>query len=83
MILFTIIAAIEIIQQCRPLAALWNKNIRGATCNNGMAVGVSFGVLGIVFDFLILLLPIYPVMQLQMELGKRLGLIMMFAAGSS
>lgn len=60
--------------QCVPLAALWDKNVKGWCMGSG-TVFVSTGVLTIACDSLILLLPVKIVLSLQTTIARKIALL--------
>lgn len=71
---------------CTPISQSWHPLTRKENCKkdvfyykyNVALYGTSLGL-----DSLLLLLPIAPVMRLQMPLKKRLGALVMFLLGTS
>jgi hypothetical protein len=68
--------------QCMPFAYNWDKSIPGGRCFNLGAFANSSSVPNIVTDVLILLLPMRTVIQLEISMGKKMGLLLIFLTGS-
>lgn len=66
---------------CHPLAFHWNTSIPGGYCGNFYALWLTIGVLNIVTDLVLLLLPMPCLYGLKLSFHKRLGLMGMFGAG--
>ena len=67
--------------QCNPVDSIWNPRITGK-CLNLTAIGVAGAILSIVEDFVILVLPIPEILNLQMSKSKKWGLVLLFSIGS-
>ncbi|KAG6358972.1 hypothetical protein INS49_012492 [Diaporthe citri] len=79
----TISAAGVSIGQCTPIAYGWDQTIPGGSCvNYGLLVLIA-GVLNVVTDLVILILPIPSVLRLQISKQKKHLIIFTFAMGSS
>lgn len=70
-----------IVFQCIPLAMIWNKSVKGR-CLNITAIGYTAAIIGIMEDIVLLIMPIPILLQLQLGLKKKLGLVFMFSLGS-
>ncbi|POS80965.1 hypothetical protein DHEL01_v200638 [Diaporthe helianthi] len=80
---WTISAAGVSIGQCTPIAYGWDQTIPGGSCvKYGLLVLVA-GVLNVVTDLIILVLPIPSVLRLQISKQKKYLIIFTFAMGSS
>lgn len=66
--------------QCIPIAASWNKSITG-NCVNSDATWVSYAVINIVTDAMVLALPIPLIIKLHLSLRDRLLLCGIFLMG--
>lgn len=70
------------IGQCVPIAFAWDPTIPGGSCvNYGLLVLIA-GVLNVVTDLVILVLPIPSVLRLQISKQKKYLIIFTFAMGS-
>ena len=67
--------------QCNPVESIWNPQITGK-CINLTAIGVVGAIFSIVEDFIILILPIPEILNLQMSKSKKWGLVLLFGIGS-
>jgi hypothetical protein len=68
--------------KCKPFAAQWDKTIVGGHCVNVEAYYQSTSAPNIVTDLAILLLPIQTVLNLHASPLRKLGLLLIFMAGS-
>ncbi|PMD31423.1 hypothetical protein L207DRAFT_536910 [Hyaloscypha variabilis F] len=68
--------------QCKPVDSIWNPRITTGKCLNLTAIGVAGAILSIVEDFVILILPISEIFNLQMSQSKKWGLVLLFGIGS-
>ncbi|KAI2602567.1 hypothetical protein GGR54DRAFT_644910 [Hypoxylon sp. NC1633] len=76
--LATILSAFLI---CRPFAFTWDKTIEGGTCGNAMVSWIVTGVLNMVSDVIILIMPMPYLLGLELALPKRLILAATFGIG--
>ncbi|KAM0809787.1 putative Extracellular membrane protein CFEM domain-containing protein [Seiridium cardinale] len=67
---------------CRPVALFWNKDIKHGTCLNVTALGYANSGFAVAQDFLILALPLSMLPNLQIKLGRKLGVAFMVLLGS-
>ncbi|EFW21820.1 conserved hypothetical protein [Coccidioides posadasii str. Silveira] len=84
MIVFTIISGIAFlgptIWQCRPIASYWDRSIKHV-CISNHATWLSYALINIITDFMILLLPVQQVLRLQLKLRDKISIIMIFMLG--
>ncbi|KAF7533876.1 hypothetical protein G7054_g6682 [Neopestalotiopsis clavispora] len=66
---------------CQPIAFNWDTTIAGGKCGNTLASWKSTGIVNIITDVIILLVPIPSLCKVQMALYKKLVLIGVFALG--
>lgn len=66
---------------CRPFAFNWDKTITGGSCGNQVTSFTVTGVLNLVTDVVVLLLPMQPLYQLQMTMYKKVVFISIFGLG--
>ncbi|KAK6219176.1 hypothetical protein LQW54_002425 [Pestalotiopsis sp. IQ-011] len=66
---------------CKPIAFNWDTTIAGGKCGNTLASWKSTGIVNIVTDVIILLLPVPSLCKVQMVLYKKLVIIAMFTLG--
>ncbi|KAF2000377.1 hypothetical protein P154DRAFT_435018 [Amniculicola lignicola CBS 123094] len=67
---------------CKPFAYFWNPSIPGGKCIDITAAYRYMSFPNIATDVIILVLPILPIMKLQVDLAKKIGLVITFATGS-
>ena len=77
---YTIIAFL-VTFECTPRARAWDESIPGR-CFSIHQLGVSSGVINLISDFTILVLPIRRIWRLQMPWSKKLRIVAVFAVGS-
>lgn len=80
MVMFFIAGLILALALCRPYAFKWDKTIHG-TCGDIMAGYRWVSIPSIVTDFFILVIPIPVIWKLQMNRGKKIGVILTFMVG--
>ncbi|KAJ5085252.1 hypothetical protein N7532_010023 [Penicillium argentinense] len=68
--------------QCKPMASFWDKTIKNPRCLHNETLWMSYSVLNIVFDLIILALPIRPVSELRLPKAKKIGLLVVFGMGT-
>ncbi|KAK9413938.1 putative Extracellular membrane protein CFEM domain-containing protein [Seiridium unicorne] len=67
---------------CRPVALFWNKDIKHGTCLDVTALAYANSGFAVAQDFLILALPLSMLPNLQIKLGRKLGVAFMVLLGS-
>ena len=67
---------------CRPFAYNWDKSIPGGSCGDKVTSFTITGVINLVTDVMVLLLPMRPLYQLQMATYKRVTLVAVFGLGT-
>lgn len=84
MIAFTIVSGIAYlglaIWQCRPIRAFWDRDIEHVCISNHVA-WLSYALINIITDFIILLLPVQQVLRLQLKIRDKVAVIMIFLLG--
>lgn len=70
------------ILQCVPISLAWNPAEQGFCFNLG-AFTLVLGVVNVITDFFILMLPVRLVKNLHLNRAKRRPIILIFCAGSS
>ncbi|CEJ93935.1 hypothetical protein VHEMI09494 [[Torrubiella] hemipterigena] len=70
---------------CQPVAKSWDIDLAEAPgyCIDRKSMYEATAALGVITDFLIILIPIPMVISLRLSLKKRLGLLVIFAVGSA
>jgi hypothetical protein len=66
---------------CTPIAYFWDKSIPGGYCLNAEMVWMFNASFNILLDFVIFLLPMRKVSELQMPKKQKIALMMVFALG--
>ncbi|KAL1597051.1 hypothetical protein SLS60_008633 [Paraconiothyrium brasiliense] len=66
---------------CRPFAYNWDKTIIGGSCGNQVTSFTVTGIINLITDAMVLLLPMYPLSKLQMATYKKITLITVFGLG--
>lgn len=67
--------------QCRPIAAFWDKEIEGSWCIAQTPWWMTYAILQILLDVLLVFLPIYESLQLTITRLEKIGLILVFCTG--
>lgn len=68
--------------QCKPIASFWDKGIKSPKCLDNEAMWMSYSVINIIFDLIILTLPVKPIRQMRLPKAKKIGLLVIFAMGT-
>ncbi|KAJ0117535.1 integral membrane protein [Diaporthe amygdali] len=79
-VMWMVSVVLETFLLCRPLAFNWDTTIDGV-CGDRNAVFVIAGVTNMVTDFMVLLLPVPCIWKLQMPVGQKIGLLLVFCMG--
>ncbi|KAK2736393.1 hypothetical protein FQN57_000770 [Myotisia sp. PD_48] len=83
-IVFVIVSSIAYIPptvwQCSPIAAFWDRSIPHK-CLTPLPIWLSYAIINIVADIVVLALPIHQVLKLQLSLRDKVGVILVFALG--
>ncbi|KAI0156723.1 hypothetical protein GGR52DRAFT_577276 [Hypoxylon sp. FL1284] len=80
-ILWALAAVFSAFLICQPFEYTWNKSIEGGTCGNFMLSWIATGILNMVSDLIILIMPMPYLMGLELALPKRLILTATFGIG--
>ncbi|KAF1848583.1 uncharacterized protein K460DRAFT_353547 [Cucurbitaria berberidis CBS 394.84] len=67
---------------CRPFAFNWDKAIPGGSCGDQVTSFTVTGIINLITDVIVLLLPMRPLYQLQMATYKKVTLITVFGLGT-
>ncbi|KAK2865109.1 hypothetical protein FQN49_003901 [Arthroderma sp. PD_2] len=67
--------------QCRPVKAFWDRSIPNYTCIDHFSFWMSYSVINIITDFIILCLPIQQIARLQLRKEDKVALIFVFGLG--
>lgn len=65
---------------CRPIAFNWDKTLDGQ-CGSTVGEEVSFAIVNMILDGIIVILPMPVVWRLQMPVKKKIGISCMFGLG--
>jgi hypothetical protein len=81
-IIWLIIRTVMTIFHCTPVEAYWNLNIKGAVCRIDPGK-FMFGttLVHLMLEIAVLLLPVFQVVSLQLRLGQKLAVVVMFMFG--
>lgn len=74
----TVVTAFTI---CRPIAFNWDKTIVGGTCGNIPQYYLSTGIVNLLLDVFVVVLPMPMLWGLQMKLSRKVGLTFIFGLG--
>lgn len=66
---------------CAPIRASWDRSISGR-CGNQKAAFLGLEIGGLLLDLAITVWPLPKIYNLQISLGKRVGLLFVFSLGS-
>jgi hypothetical protein len=79
-VLWTVGSIIQVFLTCRPCAVTWVSSVDDM-CGNQTIAFIILGVVNVVTDALILLMPTHTVWNLNMRLGARVALLGVFLIG--
>lgn len=68
--------------QCVPVRASWDKSVKNPKCINKDAFWYAFAATNTITDFAIFLLPLRPVVLLQLPKREKIGLLAVFGVGA-
>lgn len=66
---------------CRPFAFNWDKTIPGGSCGDQVVSFTVTGVINLITDVIVILLPMQPLYQLQMATYKKVTIVSVFGLG--
>ena len=66
---------------CRPLSYSWDKSIPGGTCGDQKSLDLYIGIVNLLLDICVVVLPMPVLWGLQMAISKKLMLSGMFGLG--
>ncbi|EEQ28960.1 uncharacterized protein MCYG_01779 [Microsporum canis CBS 113480] len=85
LIVFNILVGIAFcfatVWQCHPMEAFWDPSISSKTCIDHFGFWLSYSVINITSDFIVLGLPIQQVARLQLRKEDKVALILVFGLG--
>ena len=73
---------ISLLAACTPFAKNTDVTIKGGQCLNKTSLYIATGVLNIITDLMVIILPIPMVLGLQMSRARKIMLILLFSVGS-
>lgn len=79
-VLYGSVIILEIFLICRPMAVDWNASIDGK-CGNQIVSYVVLEILGLLLDFIIIMIPIPIIWSLQTNRARRFGILISFSIG--
>ncbi|KAI9682138.1 MAG: hypothetical protein M1817_000192 [Caeruleum heppii] len=79
---YTLAVMFALLFACQPVAKSWDLSITGGSCINQPAVYLANGILNVISDIAILILPMPMVWQLHIPKRQKFGVGLMFATGS-
>ena len=79
--LFYLVDTGFMIGMCNPREKIWNLLMTKGHCFNVHAAGEATGVFNVISDFIILIVPIFPIRKLQMPFKRKMMMIAIFATG--
>jgi hypothetical protein len=81
-IIWLVIRTVMTIFHCLPVQAYWKLDIKGAVCNIDPSK-FMFGttLVHLFLEIAVLLLPVFQVANLQLRLGQKIGVVVMFMFG--
>lgn len=79
-VVFYTIDVLLVTFECKPRAKAWDNSIPG-TCFSLHQLGISSGIINVISDFAILLLPLQKIWRLQMPWQKKWRILAVFAVG--
>jgi hypothetical protein len=68
--------------QCTPIAAFWDRSIRGFKCFKNEPWWISYATVQITTDFMLLAMPIRQIVHLSMGKAEKLGIALVFGTGA-
>ncbi|KAI1439380.1 hypothetical protein F5Y02DRAFT_405874 [Annulohypoxylon stygium] len=66
---------------CRPFEFTWNKEIPGGVCGNSTDAYLAIGIVNLIIDFSLVLLPMPVLWRLQMPVGKKIAISAILGLG--
>ncbi|KAK7226814.1 hypothetical protein V2G26_014817 [Clonostachys chloroleuca] len=81
--LWVIVRTFIVIFQCTPVPYIWDKSIQGGWCPIDMSK-FFFGtvLLHCIMDTVIVMLPIFPVLKMQLSMKRKAAILALFASGA-
>lgn len=70
------------IWQCHPMAGFWDKSIPGFYCVKIYPFWLSFSVVNIITEVVMLVLPVQEILRLSLRYREKLALVVVFSLGA-
>lgn len=78
---FYLSSFIALVFECVPQERIWNPHIKTGRCIEIGALLIAMGVINVISDFMIIILPIWAISHLRMSMKMKLGVGTIFATG--
>lgn len=73
---------VSLLAACQPFAKNIDVTVKDGQCLDKVALYIATGVINIITDLMVLILPIPMVLGLQMQRSRKIMLILLFSLGS-
>lgn len=80
-LVYCLMVILTVLLICTPFAFHWDTNIKGGSCANQSDAYLVSGVLNLLLDICVIVLPMPLLWGLKMPIRKKLGLAFMFGIG--
>lgn len=78
---WTLVVILNSLLICKPISMFWGEITPGGYCGNQNAAFAAVGLMDVIVDFAILIIPLRPIFKLQMPLANRTALALVFVLG--
>lgn len=79
---YTVALELSLLFACNPIIKLYHSYLRGSCSINIIAHALTQGILNIISDFFIIIVPIPMVWSMHMSTKQKVGVVGIFATGS-
>ncbi|EKG14135.1 hypothetical protein MPH_08675 [Macrophomina phaseolina MS6] len=79
--IYSVVSSFSFLYACRPMAKFWDPRIARGSCIRKLAIPVFNGIMNVVTDFFIVIIPIFIFWRVQISTRQRIGLVLMFMTG--
>ncbi|KAL8645054.1 MAG: hypothetical protein Q9210_006924 [Variospora velana] len=79
---YVVALSLTILLQCSPVPAFWNPSIPDSKCVKGTKLYLANAILNVVFDFMVLLVPVPMLLKLQVPTRQKFVIGALFSLGS-
>ncbi|KAL8966517.1 MAG: hypothetical protein Q9197_005932, partial [Variospora fuerteventurae] len=79
---YVVVLSLTILLQCSPVPAFWDPSITGRKCVQGTKLYLANAILNVIFDFMVLLVPVPMLLKLQVPTRQKLVIGALFSLGS-